>query len=108
MSDEFWPPAGPAGFFSPCSLTLTLAVHTNVHAVLFYNPVSRTGRQQRASPVLFSPGPSARTLAASCDGSTFILKGLMGICCLNNKCKIFVERKQEVRKGKGSAVPPLT
>lgn len=34
-----------------------------------------------SSPVLLSPGPSARTLAASCEGSTFILKGLMGISC---------------------------
>lgn len=42
-----------------------------------------------ASPSLLSPGPSAWTLAASWDGSTFILKGLMGICCLNIECDIF-------------------
>lgn len=46
---------------------------------------------------MLSPGPSARTLAASCDGSTLILKGLMGICCLNIKGDMFVDRKQEMR-----------
>lgn len=62
--------------------------------VLSYKPVISTGGQRRESPVLFSPGPSARTLAASCDGSTFILKGLMGICCLNIECQMFVARKK--------------
>lgn len=33
----------------------------------------------RSVPVLQSPGPSALTLLASCDGSTLIRKGLMGI-----------------------------
>lgn len=76
----------------------TGATDNNVQRhVLFYKPVISTGGQRRESPVLFSPGPSARTLAASCDGSTFILKGLMGICCLNSECKTFVDRK-EVRK----------
>lgn len=42
------------------------------------------------SPVLLSPGPSARTLAASWEGSTFILKGLMGISCLNIEGERFV------------------
>lgn len=42
-------------------------------------------------PVLLSPGPSARTLAASWEGSTFILKGLMGISCSNIKGGRFVK-----------------
>lgn len=39
----------------------------------------------QVSPVLLSPGPSAFTLLASCEGSTLTLKGLAGISC-NRKC----------------------
>lgn len=42
-------------------------------------------RFHHSSPVLLRPGPSALTLAASCEGSTFILKGLMGISCFSIK-----------------------
>lgn len=48
-----------------------------------------------ASPVLLSPGPSARTLAASWEGSTFILKGLMGISCLEVRALFRASHQQE-------------
>lgn len=67
-------------------------------------------RRCEGSPVWFSPGPSARTFAASCDGSTFILKGLMGICCLNSEGQRFVGAQrngEEERAHLGGPSPHL-